>query len=122
MRRCLRLLAGLVLAAGLLAGAMSPASAETRQVGTWVGAVEAHGNHYDYVGRPCPVEVDVCIAAVYRYRIVPASRQAALALPAVAGGNASLEGFLTTRGARQHQGVLVVHRVTPAPGPAPTPF
>ena len=121
MRRFSKLLAALVLAVGLMGGATSPASAETRQYGTWVGTVESHGNHYDYVGRPCPVEVDVCIAAVYRYRIVPASRQAALALPEVAGGNASLEGFLITRGDRQHQGVLVVYRVTPAPDPAPTP-
>ena len=121
MRRFSRLLAGLVLAAGLMGGAISPASAETRQVGTWVGAVERHGNHYDYVGRPCPVEVDFCIAALYRYRIVPTSRQAVLALPQVAGGTASLEGFLVPRGDRQHQGVLAVHRVTPAPEPAPPP-
>ena len=115
MRRFSTLLAGLVLVVGLMAGATSPASAEIRQFGTWVGAVERHGDHFDYVGRPCPVEVDFCIAAVYRYRIVPASGQALLALPGVAGGTASLEGFLIPFGDGQHQGVLVVRRVTPAP-------
>ncbi len=115
MRRFSRLVAGLVLAGGLMVGAMSPATAQTKQFGTWVGAVESHGRHYDYVGRPCPIEVDFCIAAIYRYRIVPANRQAALALPGVAGDNARLEGYLITRSDGQHQGVLVVHRVTPAP-------
>ncbi len=117
MRRISRLLVGLVLAAGLMGGAVSPASAQTRPSGTWVGVVESHGNHFDYVGRPCPVEVDVCIAVVHRYRIAPVTGQALLALPGVAGGPASLEGYLITRGDRQHQGVLVVSRVTPAPGP-----
>ncbi len=125
MRRFVRLLAAAVLAAGVMGGvmggAMSSASAETRQSGTWVGAVERHGNHYDYVGRACPVEVDICIAAVVRYRIAPSSREAALALPRVAGGHARLEGYLIAYGDREHQGVLVVHRVTPAPGPVPSP-
>ncbi len=115
MRRFTRVLAGLVLAAGLTVGALSPAAAATQQYGTWVGAVEPHGHHYDYVGQPCPVEIDVCIAAIYSYRIAPVTRQAALALPGVAGGNARLEGYLIARSDGQHQGVLVVHRVTPVP-------
>ncbi len=121
MRRFSRLLAGLVLAAGVMGGALSPAAAESRQYGTWVGAVESHGSHYDYVGRPCPVEAESCIEVVTRYRIVPSSRQAVLALPGFAGGTARLEGFVLLRGDSQHQGDLVVRRVTPAPDPAPTP-
>ncbi len=119
MRRFVRLLAAMTLAAGVMGGAMSSAAAQVRPTGTWVGAVERHGTHYDYVGRACPVEVDICIAAVVRYRIVPSSVQAALALPGVAGRNARIEAYLIAQGDREHQGFLVAHRVTPAPGPAP---
>ncbi|HVF15025.1 MAG TPA: hypothetical protein VM942_10520 [Acidimicrobiales bacterium] len=119
-RRILRLLVGVVMVAGVMSGAMSSASARERQSGTWVGMVEPHGSHYDYVGRACPVEADFCIAMVVRYRIVPVTRQAAQALPGVAGGTASLEGSLVTRGDRQHNGTLFVERVVPAPPPSPT--
>lgn len=121
MGRFMRLLAAMVLAAGVMGGAMSSAAAEAQQSGKWVGAVERDRGHFDYVGRACPVEVEVCIAVVVRYRIVPTSRQAALALPRVAGGSAGLEGYLIAQGDQEHQGVLVVHRVTPAPSSGPSP-
>ncbi|MCA1692807.1 MAG: hypothetical protein ABR540_15800 [Acidimicrobiales bacterium] len=109
------MLVAILLAGGVMAGAMSTASAApARQSGTWVGVVEQHGNHFDYVGRPCPVEVEVCAAFVARYRIVPVSRAARQALPEVSGGTARLEGVLVTRGDRVHHGILFVAHVAPA--------
>ncbi len=113
MRRLARLLVAMVLTAGVLAGAATSASAETREWGTWVGAVEHHGSHLDYVGRPCPVEAEVCAAFVARYRIVPVTRQARSDLPAAAGETATLEGFLVPRGDGTHQGLLFVSEVGP---------
>jgi len=102
-----------------MGGAMSSASAQTRQSGTWVGTVERHGSHFDYVGSPCPVETEVCIAIEVRYRIVPVTRQANQALPRVAGQSASLEGSLVSRSDRDHAGTLLVERVGPVPTPPP---
>ncbi len=118
IRHLARFLVVIVLAAGVLVGAGSPASAQARQRGTWVGAVEQHGAHYDYVGRPCPVEVEVCAAFVARYRIVPVTREAWRELPGAAGGTAALEGFLVTRADRVHHGVLFVYDVDAMEEPA----
>ncbi|HEX2047190.1 MAG TPA: hypothetical protein VHF27_05465 [Acidimicrobiales bacterium] len=103
-----RLLAAVVLTAAVLTGAATAASAESREWGTWVGRVERHGAHFDYVGRPCPVEAEVCAAFVARYRIVPLTREARTDLPAAAGGTATLEGFLVPRGDGTHHGLLFV--------------
>ncbi len=111
MRRGTRVLAAAALVGALLIGMASPASAETREWGTWVGAVQHHGTHLDYVGRPCPVEVDICAAFIARYRIVPVTRQARAELADAAGGHVALEGFLVPRGDRGHQGVLFVYDV-----------
>ena len=111
MRGLARFVAAMLLTVGVLAGSATSASAETREWGTWVGAVEQHGSHFDYVGRPCPVEAEVCAAFVARYRIVPVTRQARAALPAAAGGTATLEGFLVLRGDGTHHGLLFVYDV-----------
>ena len=114
MRGVARVLAAVLLTAALLAGTTTTASAETRERGTWVGAVERHGTHFDYVGRPCPVEAEVCAAFVARYRIVALTREARAALAAADGGTATLEGFLVPRGDGPHQGLLFVSSVEPA--------
>ena len=117
LRRFMMLLAAMFVAATVTGGAMASASADTRPAGNWVGTVEQHGSHYDYVGRACPVEVEICIAVEARYRIYPSTRQAAQALPTVAGGTANLEGYLLSRHDGAHSGFLIVSRVTPAPSP-----
>ena len=111
MRGLARFLAAMLLTGVVLAGAATSASAETREWGTWVGTVERHGSHYDYVGRPCPVEAEVCAAFVARYRIVPITREARNDLAAAAGG--TLEGFLVPRGDGTHHGLLFVSDVGP---------
>ena len=113
MRVLTKFLTALLLTVGVLAGAATSASADTRERGTWVGSVERHGSHYDYVGSPCPVEAEVCAAFVARYRIVPLTRQARNALAEAAGGAATLEGFLVPRGDGTHQGLLFVSEVGP---------
>jgi hypothetical protein len=114
MRGLTRVLAAVLLTGGVLAGPAATASAETTEHGTWVGAVERHGTHFDYVGRPCPVEAEVCAAFIARYRIVPLTREARTALAAAAGGTAALEGFLVPRGDGAHQGLLFVYSVNQA--------
>ncbi len=114
MRRHLLLAAPLIVLS-LLFGA-SPAAAQvpttTQETGTWVGAVVPHGTHFDYVGRPCPVEAEVCAEFVARYLIVPTSRQALFALADVAGGEAALTGRLVTFSFGEHHGVLFVSAVS----------
>jgi hypothetical protein len=106
------LLAAVVVAAGVTGGTVASASAApTRQSGTWIGAIEQHGNHFDYVGRACPTEVEVCVAVEARYRITPITLEARQALPGAAGGPAELEGFLIDHHDRGHAGSLIVHRV-----------
>lgn len=119
MRRFVLLLATMFMAVSFSGAAMSPASAEgARESQTWVGSIEQHGSHFDYVGRSCPVEVDICVALETRYRIVPVTRDAMLALPSVSGGNASVGGFLIEFRDRGHAGFLIVERVTPPPATA----
>ena len=113
MRGLARFLAAMLLTGVVLAGAATSASAETREWGTWVGTVERHGSHYDYVGSPCPVEAEVCAAFVARYRIIPITREARNDLAAAAGGTATLEGFLVPRGDGTHHGLLFVSDVGP---------
>jgi hypothetical protein len=79
---------------------------------TWVGQVERHGRHYDYIGRSCPVDsVDPCPDYVVRYQIVPTTAQAARALPKVAGHRARLIGHRELVREPGHNGTLVVSEV-----------
>ncbi|HVW31206.1 MAG TPA: hypothetical protein VHL53_01595 [Acidimicrobiia bacterium] len=79
---------------------------------TWVGQVEKHGRHYDYLGRSCPIEsTDPCPNYVVRYQIVPASTQAARALPTVAGHRARLIGHKELVRDTGHNATLVVSEV-----------
>jgi len=96
---------------GFIPGAVAQEAVES---GTWRGMVVEHSDHFDYVGSPCPVQADFCIMAIYTYEIVPVTRQAAAALPRVAGRQASLTGYLVPADDDQHQGILYVDRVTPA--------
>lgn len=107
-----------VVAFALLAVQPAAAVPAAPDVGTWRGVVEEHGGHFDYVGSPCPVESEVCIQAIYTYRIVPLTQQAARALPRVAGGGARLTGYLDPAGDEEHQGTLYVTRVGGAGSPA----
>ena len=119
MRRLPLLVAG-VLGMCLL-GMGTPATAQVTappiagQTGTWVGQVVRHDGHFDYVGSPCPIEVDFCIQIEVRYRIAPVTAQAIRALPTVAGQTAALTGRLLPLSAGPHAGVLFVSHVAPAP-------
>ncbi len=113
-RRFLMLLAAVCMAASVWGGAVSSASAEAASPSEhWVGVIEQHGDHFDYVGRACPVEVDVCVAIEARYRIIPVTPEAAQVLPTVAGGTASVEGFLIAVQGGGHGGLLIAERVSP---------
>ena len=89
------MVASLAFAAAGTAGA---ATQTTSRTGTWVGQVERNGSHFDYVGRACPVEEEICIDILATYPIVPQTLQAWSMLPQVAGGTARLTGTLVTVG------------------------
>jgi hypothetical protein len=99
---------------GLVAGpAARPAGAQTTgDDQTWVGQVERHGRHYDYIGRSCPLEeTEPCPDYTVRYQIVPSSTQAARALPRVAGHRAKLIGHRELVREPGHNATLVVSQV-----------
>ncbi|HEV7864598.1 MAG TPA: hypothetical protein VGR20_17960 [Acidimicrobiia bacterium] len=107
-----RIMATVALAATAFGGAAVPAGATPGQDQTWVGQVEKHGRHYDYVGRSCPVEsTEPCPDYEVRYQIVPSSAQAARALPKVAGHRARLIGHRELVREPGHNGTLVVTEV-----------
>lgn len=101
-----------VMAVGLFA-VVSPAAAvkAAPEGDNFRGFVEQRGDHYDYVGSPCPVDAEACILAIYTYRIVPVTPQAARALDRVSGGVARLTGVLESTGDAEHQGTLYVWRI-----------
>jgi hypothetical protein len=103
---------------GLLFG--PAADAATRPAPkTWFGQVERHNGHFDYVGRPCAEQEDVCADYIAHYRIVPTTRQARQALPRIAGHWARLWGeFVPTREAG-HTGTLRVSYVQRTRPPQP---
>jgi hypothetical protein len=84
---------------------------ETSVSRTWVGQVEHHDAHFDYVGSPCPTEEKFCILILARYRIVPITGQAREALPSISGRQAQLEGSLIKTGNGKHGGTLFVQRI-----------
>jgi hypothetical protein len=100
------------LTATTLAGSAVRAGAAPGQDSTWVGEVEKHGRHYDYIGRSCPIDSDeVCPQYVVRYEIIPTSAQAARALPKVAGHRARLIGHRELVRQPGHNGTLMVSEV-----------
>ncbi|MGH3908051.1 MAG: hypothetical protein ACRDTE_28310 [Pseudonocardiaceae bacterium] len=80
---------------------------------TWVGQVNHHIRHFDYVGAPCPTEVEVCPAVIVKYRIVPTTDQARDALSVVVGHRAEMKG-IRGNGDGMHPGVLYVSQVKAA--------
>lgn len=95
-----------------LPGWAGRADAAAGQEGTWVGRVEKHGRHYDYIGRSCPIETeDPCPDYAVTYEIVPTSPQAARALPKVAGHRARLIGHKELVRKPGHSGTLMVSEV-----------
>jgi hypothetical protein len=105
---------------GLVPGVARPAGAQTSgDDQTWVGRVERHGRHYDYIGRSCPAEeTDPCPDYAVRYQIVPSSTQAARALPRVAGHRARLIGHRELVREPGHNATLVVSEVQSDRAPA----
>ena len=99
--------------AGPFAGSVPTATAAPGDEDTtWYGDVEKHGRHYDYIGRPCPIEeTDSCPDYEVKYEIVPTSAQAARGLPKVAGGRARLIGHRELIRKPGHSGTLMVSRV-----------
>lgn len=119
--RVARLILALALVASLTLFLAVPARAATAaqtptpvQTGTWVGEITEDGGHFDYVGRACPVEQDICIKILATYRIVPITPQAAKALPDVAGGSAKLSASLAPVPDDGHLGTLFVWKVSKA--------
>jgi len=114
------MMAAIALAAMAFGGVVVRAGAQTTTDDqTWVGQVEKHGRHYDYVGRSCPMEdTDPCPDYVVRYQIVPTSTQAARALPKVAGHRARLIGHREVVREPGHNGTLVVSEVQSNRAPA----
>lgn len=109
--RAFRIGLALSLAVTALGGVAVPAAAAPEDERTWVGEVEKHGRHYDYIGSSCPLEdPEPCPDYSVRYQIVPTTPQAARALPKVAGSRARLTGY---RGIRRpgHNGSLMVSEV-----------
>jgi hypothetical protein len=109
--RRLTMLVALTLLAGCLGSAS--AGAGTQQY-TWVGQVVRDGNHYDYTGRACAVEAEICTMQIAHYRIVPVTPQARLALPLLSGGRARLRGWLAPSDDPLHNAVLRVTSASPA--------
>ena len=95
-----------------LSGWTGRADATAGEDQTWVGRVEKHGRHYDYLGRSCPLESeDGCPDYAVTYEIVPTSTQAARALPKVAGHRARLIGHKELVRKPGHSGTLMVSEV-----------
>ena len=98
--------------AGPFGGSVPTAGAAPGDEKTWVGDVEKHGRHYDYIGRACAIEdTDPCPDYEVRYEIVPTSTQAARALPKVAGHRARLIGHRELVRKPGHNGTLMVSEV-----------
>lgn len=107
-----RVALSLILAVTASAVSVLPARAAPGNEKTWVGRVEKHGRHYDYVGRSCPLEdTDPCPGYNVTYEIVPTTAQAARALPKVAGHRARLIGHRELVRQPGHNGTLMVSEV-----------
>jgi hypothetical protein len=114
--RSWKLAAALILVTCLFAAVPAAAAPlERRARKTWVGQVERHGRHYDYVGSPC-AEGEVCAQYIVRYRVVPTTRQAARGLRRAEGHGARLTGWLVSVRAPGHQAGLMVSRVEASAG------
>ncbi|HKN91908.1 MAG TPA: hypothetical protein VJ622_16710 [Acidimicrobiia bacterium] len=112
-RRLRRIVGAVTLAVTASVGfGLSAGAQTTGDDQTWVGQVEKHGRHYDYIGRSCPLEeTDPCPDYTVRYQIVPTTTQAARALPKVAGHRARLIGHRELVREPGHNGTLVVSEV-----------
>ena len=102
----------LTMGAGPFAGSVPTAGAMPEDEKTWVGDVERHGRHYDYIGRSCPIEqTDPGPDYIVRYEIVPTTTQAARALPTVEGHRARMVGHKEAVRKPGHNGMLMVSEV-----------
>jgi hypothetical protein len=110
--RAYRTIGAVALAVGLSGPLGAPVRAAPGNDQTWVGDVERHGRHYDYLGRSCPIEEsDPCPTYEVRYEIVPTTAQAARALPKVDGHRARLIGYREPVRRPGHNGTLMVSEV-----------
>jgi hypothetical protein len=116
-----RLLKYVAVAVALMGLAVPAASAAPKPAPdqTWIGQVQRQGNHFDYVGQPCPVGVGMlCANYVANYRIVPLNAAAGRALRHLDGQQARLEGRLSpNQKPGPHNGTLSVHKVQAWPPP-----
>jgi hypothetical protein len=113
-----RLTVSALLVALVMSGsATSPAGAAAPAEDTWVGQVQRHDDHYDYVGRACPESSEICADYVAHYRIVPLNPAARRAVRGLAGGQARLYGRLEPSRGPGHNGTLLVRKAErPTPG------
>ena len=111
-----------LLAVVLVAGGPVDAASKSKKAkapkphptGIWMGELERHGRHWDYVGRACPMSSEICTTDVVRYRINPTTAQARQALKSQAGGPAVVWGKLRPAKDRGHRGVLVARQIAAA--------
>jgi hypothetical protein len=119
-------LLALVLVAGGPAGAASkakkPKQPKPHASGVWVGQLERHGKHWDYVGQACPIDgLSVCAASVVRYRINPTTAEARAALKGFTGGSGGVWGDLRPAKDKGHRGMLNAKQISTAAKNPPTP-
>ncbi|HEV7865953.1 MAG TPA: hypothetical protein VGR20_24880 [Acidimicrobiia bacterium] len=110
---------------GLLLGGLAPSPARAAtpaQEDTWVGRVQRDGNHYDYVGSPCPESAQVCIKSLATYRIVPLNAAAKRAVRRLAGGQGRLTGRLQPGNDPGHGGQLLVRKAERQRPDSPRPL
>jgi hypothetical protein len=95
------------------ADAAAPAKpAKPAKTQTWIGVVERHAGHFDYVGQPCPVGTGMlCANYVAHYRIVAQNAAAAKAVRQVAGRQALLRARFSPVHDNNHQGTLLASSV-----------
>lgn len=93
-------------------GTAAPSKSSKTQ--TWIGQVQRHGGHFDYVGQPCPVGAGMlCANYVAHYHIVPQSPAVEKALRQVTGGQARIQARFSPKHDRTHQGTLLASAVAP---------
>lgn len=95
--------------------AKKPKAPKLHATGVWMGQIERHGKHFDYVGSGCPVDAQVCTTQVVRYRINPTTADARRALTNYGGGAAVILADLRPAKDRRHTGVLLARLIATQP-------
>lgn len=118
--RLVKCIALLTLTVSALLTVPASAAVQKPKNQVWVGQVQRHRTHFDYVGKPCPDGTGIlCADYVAHYRIVALNSTARRALRRLNGQEARLLGRLTPARDAGHEGTLLVKRVKTSSAPAP---